>query len=158
MPGTGGTADRDQENMMMIGYINDDANLELDAEPVDPNAAAKEDKYDEDEEEEEKDDYEVGNEFFVLHGYLSDEEKVGFWENYIKWLYGTNKGTKTADSEAVPDAREGPSAAQATVEQADEDAHGDAHETEDPNTSSMEAINGYKAVQDARDKNLSSPE
>ena len=83
MPWTGDTEDRDQKNVMMIGYENgdplldewaislplrgdmkagdgnnaaenDDADLAPDTQPVDSNAAAEEEKYNEDDKEEEE--------------------------------------------------------------------------------------------------------
>ena len=56
-------------------------------------------------------------------------EEIGFWENDIDWLYGIGEAARTADSETVLDT---PPAAHETVEQADEDAHGDPHANEDP--------------------------
>ena len=71
-------------------------------------------------------------------------------------MYGTSGAARIADSEAVIDAQDAPPAAHETVEQTDEDAHGDAHENEDPDTSSKKATNGSEATQEAKNQSSSS--
>ena len=62
-----------------------DANITLYAAQT-YNGILEEEKYDEDNKkrEEEEDDYDVDNEFFVPHGYLSDEEEERMKIKYLK--------------------------------------------------------------------------